>query len=143
MNDYNPGHRCRISLHCSQPSEVQNNPEDDLWYFPPVKEGNSMHLTHRPSQTQNNSDDSDFPPIRERNSTSPAPVPTRSRQIRSQVARKISQQLPSSSSGEEPPQVQHHQQPSEGLGQTNVLNVVDMPEQHAKVVPYTYSGWLH
>ena len=137
MKGYNPGHHHHISLHCNQPPEVQNNPEDDLWYFPPIREGNSP-----PLQMQNNSNDSDFLPIREWNSTPPTPVPTCSCQTRPWVARKFSQQLPLSSSGDKP-QLQHYQQPSEGLGQTNILNVVDTLEKHAKVAPYTYSRWLH
>jgi len=52
MKGYSRGPRSRTSLHNSQPAEVQNSPEDDLWYFPPIRERDSAPPVHRPSQTQ-------------------------------------------------------------------------------------------
>lgn len=159
MKGNNPGRRNHISLHNSQPAEVQINPEDDLWCFTPprspahckpvevqINPEDDMWCftppriredtppTHAPSQMQNDyeADDSDFTP------RSPAP------RRHPQVASKFPQRLPSSSSVslEESSQQQCRQQPSKGLGQANILNKVDALERRAKVLLYTYSRWL-
>ncbi|KAF8798518.1 hypothetical protein BYT27DRAFT_7320414 [Phlegmacium glaucopus] len=108
MNRYNAHHNY-IPLYCSQPSQTlpQGDSEVEL---------------------------SDFPPIKERNSTPPmSPVPVHSRPLRPKAAPGGSQQLPVSSE-EEPPRSQHRRQP--GLGQANILNMVDAvaPVPHAKGV---------
>jgi hypothetical protein len=110
----NNSHRRHIPLYCNQSSE--------------------------PTQNESEAELSDFPPIKERNSTPPSPapsVPARSRYL-PQAARRYPQQHPLSS--EEEPQSQRHRQPKTGLGQTNMLNTVDAisPVQHAKVTPYIF-----
>ena len=80
--------RGRISPHRSKPVEVQNNPEDDLWYFPPIREFGTCtppRSTHQPSlhnnqpaEVQNNPEDDlwYFPPIKEHESTPPTHRPS-------------------------------------------------------------------
>ena len=43
MKGYN-----QLVLHDSQPAEVQNNLEDDLWYFPPIRVADDTTSAHRP-----------------------------------------------------------------------------------------------
>ena len=112
MEDYNP-QRCPIPLYCSQLLQTQDDSEAEV----------SL----------------DFPPIREWNSTPPAPpAHAHSRLPRCQVVPTSSKQLPLSSEEEEP-QFRGHRQPDVGLGRSNVLNVVDTlaPVGPVKVTPYT------
>ena len=141
-----------VSLYCSQPSPTQINSEDDIYSFPPIREGNRTPLASPVSarsppprsQAQETKDDSeaefsDFPPIKECNSTPLAlPIPARSRLLHHQAARRGPHHS-FLSSEEESPQLQRHQQPNTGLGRTNILNMVDAaaPLEHAKVTPHT------
>ena len=81
--------------------------------------------------------------MKKRNGAPHTPLCTRSHQPHPQVSSKFSQRLPSSSDGEEPSQPQRRQQPSEGLGQANIVNKVDTLERHTKVLRYAYSKQLH
>jgi hypothetical protein len=115
MEDYNP--QCHpIPLYCSQPLQTQDDSEAEV--------------------------SSDFPPIREQNSTPPTP-PAHAHSCLPccQAVPTSSKQLPLSSEEEEP-QFQDHQQPDVGLGQSNILNVVDTlaPVGPVKVTPYTRCG---
>jgi hypothetical protein len=115
MEDYNPQRR-PIPLYCSQPLQTQDDSEAEV--------------------------SSDFPPIRERNSTPPAPpAHAHSRLPRRQAVPTSSKQLPLSSEEEEP-QFRGRRQPDVGLGQSNVLNMVDTlaPVGPVKVTPYTRCG---
>jgi hypothetical protein len=107
MEDYNPQRR-PIPLYCSQPSQTQDDSEAEV---------------------------SDFPPIRERNSTPPAP-PAHSHLPCRQAAPTSSKQLPLSSEEGEP-QLRRRRHPDVGLGRSNVLNVVDTlaPVGPVKVTP--------
>jgi hypothetical protein len=112
MEDYNP--QCRsILLYCSQPLQTQDDSEAEV----------SL----------------DFPLIREQNSTPPAPPAyAHSHLPRRHAVPTSSKQLPLSSEEEEP-QFRGRRQPDVGLGQSNVLNVVDTlaPVGPVKMTPYT------
>lgn len=140
MKGDNPPHKY-VQLYC-QPPQTQINSEDDLDWFPPIRERNRTSLAspnsvHPPCTQADDSESelSDFPPIKKRNSTA-SPIPARSCPPHPQAARRGSSQI-SSPSKEESPQSQRHQEPNVGLGQTNILNMVDAAQQ-AKVTRYTF-----
>ena len=115
MDRNNPHHR-RIPLYCSRSTQTQLDKSD--------YEAESVTDTSDP----------DFPPIRIRKGMSLASAMRRDpHQLRDPY------QLPQSNK-EEPPQSHRHQQCNTGLGQTNILNVVDVaaPVQHLKVTLYTF-----
>ena len=141
MKGYN-----QLVLHNSQPAEVQNNPEDNLWYFPPIRVADDTTSAHHPQQMQKGYEagGSDFPPKKKRKNTPSTPPLCTHSQHRSSthphVTSKISERLPSFSSRDKSSQLQGHQQPREGLGQANILNCVDALEGCAKVLLHPIYG---
>jgi hypothetical protein len=127
-----------IPLHCSQSPEqirLAREAEDELYYFSPIRDGDSApHFPSIPAaqQTTNDSEDDTFyfPPIKEGNSAPLlSPIPGRSCLARPQATQRGSQKFPLSSK-EKPSQSQCRQQPNIGLGRANIVNT-------AAVRPYT------
>jgi hypothetical protein len=124
-----------IPLYCSRATQTQLDyeAEDDLFYFPPIREGNSTPLTpsesipapsryisHCSQPAQQTTSDSqaellDFPSIIEGNDTRLAPC-------RPQATQRGSQ---SPLSSEEASQLQRRRQPNIGLGRANIADTVD------------------
>lgn len=114
-------HRKPILLYCSQATQTHDDSEAEDSDFPPCREGNSPPLISRYSPVQ--------------------AIPSRSRYPR--AAASGIQPTTSSKGPEEPPQSRRRQKPNAGLGQANVVNVVDStaPVLNAKVVPYIPYMW--
>jgi len=116
-------HRKPILLYCSQATQTQDDSEAEDSDFPPCREGNC-------------------PPLISESHCSPVTVLSRLRHP--QAAADGSQQL-TISSDEERPQSWRRQKPNTGLGQANVVNMVDTtaPVLRTKVVPFILYMWRH
>lgn len=140
-----------IDLICSLPRP--ENSDEDIWYFPPCREGESTdpapsvsaHPRSRHSRTgqpTHNSSEAELsysPPVKERINTPPAsPVRVHSSSSHFQATQRGSQKF-ASSSKEQPLRSRRDRKPNTGLGRTNILNKAGatVPGQHGKVTPYT------
>jgi len=130
-----------IPLYCSQSSQTRldHEAEDDIFYFPPIRDGNSTPLSssiptrdspphfQAAQPTSNDSEDElfYFPPIKEGTDMPFAPpIPDRSRPRRPQATQRGSQKLPSSK--EESSQLERRRQPNMRLGRANIVNTVEV-----------------
>lgn len=137
MRGDNPPHQY-IPLYCSQPSQAQLDSEAELYYFPPIRDGNStpqvsssIPVYHSPPRSQaaqqalNGPEDelSSLPSIQEGNDT--PTVPPISARSHPQVTQRVLRRLPSSSKGG-PSQSRRRQQLNMGLGAANIVNTVEV-----------------